>query len=368
MKKLTTILVITLSIIILGINKNQILDVSKSNPERAWGMFLDYVLENPTDTSLENIGHIIKAKLTLKNISGFDFAIQENFDEFINYVQNTTPPASILNSLLTIFPQTNESVRKAIETPEFDTFNRYLRLLKIVNPEINSKIAGKNLVNFFVKYPTFLSYDNISLLKLSKYSKDIGTNMLIYIATNINDFDEKNIPIIARIIEIAKELGGNLSSSILKAIETYASITRRLSENLTQDELFQIKKEITELPVKHSLLTQTVEKKLNNINENSEIKNIPENLNIKKNTKKDFNIIPWLSTSLLFILISFRIIRFYIFYIFGLKKLAALTYKKIVNNSPMDEEKHLRLAQLYEEAGMYDEALEEYNLIKRLKL
>ncbi|MFN3691777.1 MAG: tetratricopeptide repeat protein, partial [Fervidobacterium sp.] len=68
----------------------------------------------------------------------------------------------------------------------------------------------------------------------------------------------------------------------------------------------------------------------------------------------------------LFLLSPF--IRHKFFVVFGMKKRAALAYKKIVEKDPLNEEKRLKLAQLYEEAGMYDEALNEYNFIKTLKI
>ncbi|MGB9614030.1 MAG: tetratricopeptide repeat protein, partial [Fervidobacterium sp.] len=68
------------------------------------------------------------------------------------------------------------------------------------------------------------------------------------------------------------------------------------------------------------------------------------------------------------LLFSIKIIRYRIFLLLGMKKAAVLTYKRIVEKDPLNEEKRLKLAQLYENAGMYEEAMNEYNFLKRIRL
>ncbi|HOK34229.1 MAG TPA: tetratricopeptide repeat protein, partial [Fervidobacterium sp.] len=71
---------------------------------------------------------------------------------------------------------------------------------------------------------------------------------------------------------------------------------------------------------------------------------------------------------LIVLLLIIPSIRYRLYLLLGLKSKAAGVYKKIVDKDPFDEEKRLRLAQLYEEAGMYEEAMNEYNFLKRIKL
>ncbi|ANQ53211.1 hypothetical protein XJ44_01545 [Thermosipho affectus] len=362
MKKIIIILLM-ISIFSFSISKNEIIELSKKNPELSWKKYLEYVLENPTDTSIEKLGKKIKIKIQIKDKENLNFLIKEDINGLRNYLKETSPSTKILNLINFFFPQVESLVKDSIENPKYDSFAENIIFLKITDPKIETKKAAKELTNFFLKYPTMLTYNVVSLFKNKSFSKDLGFNILNYIVQNINNFDEEKYPILNRIVDFSKSIGGTYTSKYLLDLEKYVEILEKINENKIENVNLE-KLQINNLSIKKDILLQKISKY-----------NSPHIINKTNNTKNELKPSKSSNTFELFLLIilfglisSFRIVRFYIFYTLRLKKIAALTYKKIVEKDPMNEEKHLKLAQLYEEAGMYDEALQEYNLIKRIKI
>ncbi|ABR29952.1 hypothetical protein SU69_00405 [Thermosipho melanesiensis] len=363
MKKLIILIITIVSLFVFSISKNEIINISKENPELAWEKFLEYVLENPTDTSIESLGKKIKLKIELKNKNELSFFIREDINGLRNYVKETNPSTYVLNLIDIFFPQIYKMLKNTIEHPAYETFLEDIIFLKIITPRIDVKKAAISLTNFFLKYPTMLTFNVITLFKEKPFSKELGFNILNYIVQNINEFSEKQYPILKRIVDFSKKIGGTYTSKYIQDLEKYVQILNNL-ENSNVENINLLKSEINNLTIKKNRLISLAEK----YSPKATTPLLTPQKDKENQVKHSNNILIILLFILLILIFSFRIIRFYIFYSFGLKTLAAKTYKKIVEKDPMNEEKHLKLAQLYEEAGMYYEALEEYNLIKRLKI
>jgi tetratricopeptide (TPR) repeat protein len=366
--KAVVLILLVISIIGFSVTKDEIINLSKENPKEAWKLYLEYVLDNPTDTSLETMGKELKVKISLMNDPRLSFLIKQDIKELKNFLKNTTPSATEVEIIFQLFPQINEISKNTLEKPEYDTFLDNIILLKIANPEIDEKISAQNLTNFFLKYPTMLTYEVINILSQKDFSKDLGYNILKYIVDNIENFEEVQYPILNRIVEFAEKIGGKFTSKYLNDLKKYVELNNILNETSENIDINKAKLTIENLSIKKYNLSSKLENILNNTQKNN-IKDSSKKTSTSQNSSNNTNyIMILLLVMLAIIVVSFKLVRFYLFYILGLKKMAAKVYKKIVDKDPLNEEKHLKLAQLYEEAGMYDKALEEYNILKRIKI
>ncbi|MFN3691459.1 hypothetical protein [Fervidobacterium nodosum] len=312
---------------VLSLNLNEILEKSKSDPEFAWNMYLIYISQVSNEQSqyinsdeIDKVGKKIYAK---RKLVQYKFALDEDVDGLIDFLKTNAITEKTKYLLLDIFDGESLSnyllknlknnidslyLLKIIRIPDKDQFSKSLMAL------LEQKVLSKK---FF----------ETVLPSLPQQIKDELLNMIIEEITNF--VKNKNITNEEK-ISLA-----NVYKDILKYYPSYKNsfIERRLKLNKN------ILVSIWEFLIKFSFSTLS-------------------NIRI---------LITILLLVALLISFSLRIIRYRIFLLLGLKKLAALSYKKIVEKDPLNEEKRLKLAQLYESAGMFDEALNEYNFLKRIK-
>lgn len=348
------LLVVISSVVVLSITVQDIRDKSKEDPEFAWDMYLSYLSSSKDPDQLQDLGRLIYAKRKLKD---YDFVLKEDINgllDFLSAHEFTTTGKYYL----------------------FDVFDKEY-LIKYLSDNLET---NNNAVYLFKLFPERMS-DYLEQLfpKLLQDSK-----IRTFIFSNVVDkYPGTDV--------FATEFFGKLFQTYEKAtsvtqrreyLDVYVAI-KSIDEQKYSDVRFE--KELTLLGNSTNVTNSSTNATLSLPSTKNDIANITENAtkNIsntstmsKPSSLSKFNIIKIrplylflvVLIALIIVLLSIPSIRYRLYLLLGLKAKAASVYKKIVDKDPFDEEKRLKLAQLYEEAGMYEEAMNEYNFLKRIKL
>uniref|UniRef100_A0A7V4KCI4 Tetratricopeptide repeat protein n=1 Tax=Fervidobacterium pennivorans TaxID=93466 RepID=A0A7V4KCI4_FERPE len=310
--------------IVFGLTLEEILEKSKTDPDFAWDMYLSYISQLSPNVStseskkIEQVGRILNAKRKLKML---DFAIKEDVEGLIRFLKTSSIQSTMKYHILEIFGE-------------------------------------ENLVEYL--------------------DKNLSHNLEVLLLTNIFTVDVKHyaesvLDVISRDAK-AKE---KFLDIILKRLEKKDMFVNAMFEKMYQrysSAEKEIRTSILELYKDFKTYGYTDTRFENILNKTSKTwyKFWHSFMEISSYLSRFADNFVFLTVALaivtMLVLFSISFVRYKIFYILGLKKFAALTYRKIVDKDPLNEDKRLTLAQLYEEAGMFEEAMNEYNFLKRIKL
>ncbi len=289
----------------------KIIEVSKEDPEFAWDMYLSFLqsaaLTTANESEIENIGKMLHSKRILKD---YDFVMKEDIKGLIQFLKTTQPSLKMKTHIFNIFTNLES------ELENFDPRTPDTLYLLSLYDNYPFKVVFEKIYNYCLENPQEIDkfYQIFSSLKKENF---FSVSMIGFLEEKV---DEK----------LTKE-------EKLK----YSKIYQFFAEKGFKDK--QLERAFSTKPIFFPKIT------------------------LNFNGFGNYWFIILLATILILIL-TIRITRFYILYTLGLKKLAVLTYKKIVEKDPLDEQKRLKLAQLYESVGMYEEAMNEYNFLSRIKL
>ncbi|KAF2956420.1 hypothetical protein [Marinitoga sp. 38H-ov] len=218
MKKLITFSFLLFSVIILSITIDDIKNLSKmpDTLENAWGEFVKYIAENPTDPSIGILGEVLSSKKyffeNYRNAPFLEPLIQENFNKFCSSLglYNNSLNFEETQLLLKIFPQIPVTLKRIIETGIMELSSyKYLYKLEGIEKYI-SPFTYQGFLQIFIdksiKSPVFLDKDMekfvIKFIPKSKL-KDIN-----YILNNSTYFlDENNYLGAFKLLDFLKNQG-----------------------------------------------------------------------------------------------------------------------------------------------------------------
>ncbi len=325
--------VILLSSFVFSLTLDEIVEKSKSDPEFAWDMYLVYVsrlgssISKDEEEKIERIGRLLNAKRKLKD---YEFAVKEDLSQLVQFSENFEIPKSSQYYIIEIFGTE--------------------RIVNFINENISKDLSVIILLNFLPEAEHFFEkfiHQIIQILLEDKKARE-------YFVKNII----KKLDIVDAGSKLLKHLYKQYSESDenqrVKLLELYMYFSNDGYKLQEMEELF-LKEEKNKISWHKRISIWLAEhlKKLGSIKLSSYVQKL---------------IITVLIILPITIVFAFRYPRYVLFRTFGLKKHAASIYKKIVEKDPFNPEKRLKLAQLFEEAGMYEEAFNEYNFLKRIKI
>jgi len=366
------LLMVICSVVAFSITVQEIRDKSKEDPDFAWDMYLAYLSSSDNPDQLQDLGRLIYAKRKLKD---YDFVLKEDvnglldflavheftttgkyylFDVFdkeflIKYLSDNLETNTAAVYLFKLFPERmsdylDQLFPKLLQDNEIRTF-------------IFSNVVGRYpetdgfATEFFDKL--FQTYEKATSVTQRKAYLDVYAAIKSIDEQKYADIRfEKELTSLARSAD-ATLLSSNKVDNKDDGASVTGSATKSISDTSTT----------ADATVTQSAGTQNA----------NGAKISPSS---SSSTFLKFNAIKIRPVYLILIALAILIvllliipsIRYRLYLLLGLKSKAAGVYKKIVDKDPFDEEKRLRLAQLYEEAGMYEEAMNEYNFLKRIKL
>lgn len=366
------LLMVICSVVAFSITVQEIRDKSKEDPDFAWDMYLAYLSSSDNPDQLQDLGRLIYAKRKLKD---YDFVLKEDvnglldflavheftttgkyylFDVFdkeflIKYLSDNLETNTAAVYLFKLFPERmsdylDQLFPKLLQDNEIRTF-------------IFSNVVGRYpetdgfATEFFDKL--FQTYEKATSVTQRKAYLDVYAAIKSIDSQKYSDIRfEKELTSLARSAD-ATLLSSNKVDNKDDGASVTGSATKSISDTSTT----------ADATVTQSAGTQNA----------NGAKISPSS---SSSTFLKFNAIKIRPVYLILIALAILIvllliipsIRYRLYLLLGLKSKAAGVYKKIVDKDPFDEEKRLRLAQLYEEAGMYEEAMNEYNFLKRIKL
>ncbi|WP_448374433.1 tetratricopeptide repeat protein [Fervidobacterium sp.] len=321
---------IIISVISFSLTLDEILEKSKIDPDFAWDMYLSYIsqinstLSKEESEQIEKVGRKLNAKRKLKD---FEFALYENVPKLIEFLKSSNFNPNFKYYILEIFGE--ENLMKYME----ENFNRDIETLVLFNV-LSIDILDTEYVNKI-----------LNVIITDKLSRE---RFISVVLPRMKD-NEK----LAKVL--LQKLYSEYSRTLKQNKETLLSLYREFRiRNYTHDKFEAI---VNKTNVWYYKFFSTI------INFFSNLFGLLGTL-----FKNLLFFIVFIFTIIVITLLVLPIIRYRIFYALGLKRYAAATYRKIVDKDPLNEEKRLVLAQLYEEAGMYEEAMNEYNFLKRIKI
>lgn len=311
-------------VIVFGLTLDEILEKSKSDPDFAWDMYLSYISQLSPNVSaseskkIEQVGRIINAKRKLKEL---DFAVKEDIEGLIKFLKTNSIKTTLKYYILEIFRE--ETLAEYLN----NNLSHNLDVLLLTN------ILTIDVKDYVESVLNVISQDD----KAKKHFLD----------TVLKRLEKKDVFVNAIFEELYQRYSNAEKETRNRILELYKDFkTYRYSDARFEKILNKTSK--TWYKFWHSFMEFS-----------SRLSQFADNF--------VFVIFGLVVVSIL-VLFSLKFVRYKIFYILGFKKLAALTYRKIVDEDPLNEDKRLTLAQLYEEAGMFEEAMNEYNFLKRIKL
>ncbi|MGQ9855409.1 MAG: tetratricopeptide repeat protein [Fervidobacterium sp.] len=328
--------VILLSSFVFSLTLNEIVEKSKSDPEFAWDMYLTYIsklgnkISKEEEKEIEKVGRFLNAKRKLKD---YEFALKEDLSQLVEFSKSFELPKSAQYYIAEVFGSE--------------------RILNYVKENITKDISVIILLNY---------------LPETQYVLENLSNQVIQVLLENRNSREHFLGNVFRKISSADEMAKILLNQL------YMQYSE--SEEPTKSQLLELYKDFSLKGYKFEKLEGILSATENKLSKRAWYKKLADWLSEKVNTLRsikflssfwNFFIIVFL-ISIVLIFILFPQLRYILLKFFGLKKQAALVYKKIVEKDPLNPDKRIRLAQLFEEAGMYEEALNEYNFLKRIKI
>ncbi|MEJ5256721.1 MAG: tetratricopeptide repeat protein [Fervidobacterium sp.] len=326
--------IILLSSLVFPLTLDEIAEKSKTDPEFAWDMYLVYVsrlgssISKDEEEKIERIGRLVNAKRKLKD---YEFAVKEDLSQLVEFSKNFEILKSSQYYIVEIFGTErivnyiSENISKDLSViillkflPETEHFFE-----KFTREIIQILLEDQKAREYFVK----------NILKKLDIA-DAGSKLLKHLYKQYSESDE------------------NQRVKLLELYRYFSNDGYKLQE---MEELFLKEEEKNKISWHKRISIWFAEhlKKLGSIKLSSYVQKL---------------IITVLIILPITIVFAFRYPRYVLFRTFGLKKRAANIYKKIVEKDPFNPDKRLKLAQLFEEAGMYEEAFNEYNFLKRIKI
>lgn len=324
------IILITISLshtLIFSLTVEDIINKSRTDPEFAWDMYLLYI-SNQVSSNKENIDKLGQFLYAKRKLRDYEFAIKEDIEGLINFLQSNILDNTIKYYLLSIFSE--ENLFKYVQE-KIDSTPNVLYLFSLIK-NYDSEAFSERLLNILLRN-TKMVPNYIQVLSKVQNSEILISGLINHLKRKFNTTNNNND-----------------KNSYLEIYEQIVAIYPQYKDQTFDKSL--------------SLKTFSFSSFWKNVLDLSKSK-----IHNLMNSKKLFKIITMLSLSLAFLLLLLLpIVRYYIYSLFQSWKMAALVYKKIVEKDPLNEEKRLKLAQLYEKAGMYEEAMNEYNFLKRIKI
>ncbi|HOA17650.1 MAG TPA: tetratricopeptide repeat protein [Fervidobacterium sp.] len=378
-KIMVILLVVISSTVVLPITVQEIRDKSKEDPDFAWDMYLAYLSSSKNPDQLQDLGRLIYAKRKLKD---YDFVLKEDvnglldflavheftttgkyylFDVFdkeflIKYLSDNLENNSATVYLFKLFPERMNDYLEQL-FPKI-LHNDKIRAFIFSNVVGKYQSADEFKTEFFDKL--FQTYEKVTSVVQRKEYLDVYVAIKLIDGQKYADVRfEKELTSLAKNVNVANPSADAtlLSSNKVDNKDDGASVTGSATKSISDTST------TADATVTQSAGTQNA----------NGAKISPSS---SSSTFLKFNAIKIRPVYLILIALAILIvllliipsIRYRLYLLLGLKSKAAGVYKKIVDKDPFDEEKRLRLAQLYEEAGMYEEAMNEYNFLKRIKL
>ncbi len=373
MRKILFFLILAPSLL-LSITLDDIIEISKRDLGKALFLFKEYLLENPSDENVKLVGKHLYAKRNLMKYEGIREAVlRENIDELLKESKNLKRPlkSDDFRTLKIIFPDLEEKVSNLLQDlSNLQDISGVWKLgLKI---KVDPIEFSKKLTEFLMSNP-FIDHGFIEFLKHLENAKDVASALVNNVLKV--SMKEENYTKILRIFEIAREMGYKGENEIERQIRIYLDLFYTISyidepsetileEILRRYESLRIRKEM--LKTKLLLLLNKAKKRGVKLDVN--VKDPDFQFLMKRKREERSEGFPHWILIFPFLLIPFLSLRFrsFLYYHIGLKKKALLCYKKIVEKDPTNPEIRLKLALLYEKLGMQEEAMKEYEIIKKL--
>lgn len=315
--------------LIFSFTVEDIINKSKTDPEFAWDMYLLY-LSNQEASHTENIDKLGQFLYAKRKLRDFEFAVKEDIEGLINFLKSSNLNNSAKYYLLSIFNE-EDLFKYMCENLKKDSDVLYL--LKLIS-NYDYKTLSKELLNLLIEGENIQNYVHV----LSKIQ-----NSEVLVRSLVDDLR-------TRLADTENDEGKK------KYLEIYKRVLAYYPE-LKDQTLEKFDKRLSSRPFSFNELLRNLWNLLK------------EAFQSLAGSKQNITILTMIFSLIIFgTFFLFPGVRYFIYSLFGSWRMAALVYKKIVEKDPLNEEKRLKLAQLYEKAGMYEEAMNEYNFLKRIKL
>ncbi len=367
--------------VVTGITLDEIREISKSDPERAYMQLMRYLKDHPGDEKALRLGKIIAAKRELmKNQTISDAVLKENTRELIKKMSQLKNINKHTMALIeTMLPDFYDTLRSMV----LDFSEEAFKVCEIL-PERVREPEGleREVVDRFIENPLGFDPSVINKLRCMNLSR-LKRKVSAYLRTKLV---EKNYMAASRLVEM-------LSLSLPEAtqLKLYSDLAQQLS---TIDVSSMSVEDFEDLVNKYEKITLQKEKLASRIKAIylmlsermdlsfcedreicPEIRKVSEVTNVSTSSesaaskteilKRGFDQ-PWKTA--LFVILAVATSMTLVLIIIKARdpKRRIFRIKKKLERDPMNPQLHIKLASLYEEMGKTEEAMEEYRIAYKL--
>ena len=406
------------AILSFSLNLQEIHGLSKM-PEtlnKAVDALVEYIVFNPDDTRILQIGKLVYAKRELKEILPAELVspvFAESFEDFIMELASYNGEISGGKLLYMLFPQIPMLVDDALVQPSIAKVARIRYLSLISDLPFSRRTLEKYTyflnwcVNNALNNPNV--FDELFARFIERYFGEewFGEFWRMFEASlsNISESDYPKISILSRALKgrgmvvtsinaymnFKNKLNRSMQKVLLGTDEEFRNVVQSLPELLKEYSSLKTKKSMLRFSMMN--LLDAVVRRIPESNAKSWKMNLPSIINLKdpvlrkkyyeiaeffqkldtgmmstvepKNRSVNFPIFTLLPTVFLLLFLSSHF-RYHLFRIFGFKRGALHTLKNLVAKYPTNPNLHVRLGKMYENLGMYNEASQEYMVAARL--
>lgn len=323
---LTLLMVLLTTSVGLGITAQEVRERSRTDPEAAWDLYLFLLQRSPEPEELESLGRFVFAKRKLKE---FKFVLEEDIPQLVSHLASHDTDVRTRSYLMEVF--------------DVDRLNQYIA---------SNLKRDRNVLYLLTLMPT-VEETTLGLV-VEKLIEDQSARRMVFgkLRKSILPITKIKDRFIGRLTDLVAASTGQ--SDRKRYLSIYVDVRQLVGPEFSHPELDKM----AGLGGRHQRGTGLLTRFLSAVTGF-----------VKKGGSWFFPLVATVSlTATSLTLFAFPNLRYHVYKTLGLKRRAAIVYRRIVERDPLNEEKRLKLAQLYEEAGMVEEAMNEYSFLQRIRL
>ncbi len=365
MKPLLIIFLIVLIIRSMAITPDEILKTSRDDIEEALKMLQVYIKENPEDPKIENLGRVLYAKLALRDTVFADISQREDISGLIEKIASLEKPLDpgTFKLLRIVFPNLDKIVSKGLENLDLTTISACRKMPGFL--KMSDSNFSENLLNAYLSSSTPLNIGRLQDMRcILDYEK--VTSKLI---EGLKTYMEKGENFYMKVYYTAKSLG--LSTRSLDDLERYADLMTKLetidSSSTTLRDYERLLREYLSLRSEKNMIKMKLQEIASSLSyKGYDLSRLCDDPDIcPKGVGREVEHISTNNKLVWYIVLSVVAISAVLYSAFlrlRNPKVKVKRLKKKISKDPLNADLHLKLARIYEELGLMEEAMKEYKV------
>ena len=356
--------------VLIAVSPDDILNVSKTDLEKALKLFRDYVKVHPkASKTIESLGSVLYAKKALEDWELGEYVIEEDLEGLLKALgsSDVVIDHKKLKLLKSVFGNLDDRFEEGIEKLDPLFLNACKKFPPFLN--VNAESFAKNLVEAYMTGTVPSSFDSLSSLDCVSNKREIRNTL----KDVLKNFIEEGEGYYMKVYNIARILG--LNSEEFSQIKEYADLYLKLNSidpnSLDLEDYQKFLKEFLNIKLEKSVLRGKLASLASGLlkrgHDLSRLCNDPQICpRLTGSAERDVGRSSNEKISLL-VISSIAVIVLVVFLARSSNPRVRLKrLKRKLSKDPLNANLHLKMARVYEKLGMVEEAMNEYRIASDL--